>query len=203
MRAEQKNETRRKLIEAALSLSAKKGFASLSIREVSKEAGITAAAFYRHFHDLEELGLVLIDEIGLSLRQLLRESRRVTNKEGSAIKLSVEAFINYIIDNANLFRLLQGERQGSTLAFRQALYAELGRFIEEMSVDLERVQKQLKQPLKDPDLAAEAIVSVVFTIGSEVLDLPKHKRSAVIERIIKLVKIIIRGSIDKKKKQTK
>lgn len=201
MRGDQKNETRRKLIEAALNLSAEKGFSSLSLREVSKEAGITPAAFYRHFHDMEELGLVLIDEVGLSLRQLLRESRKNADIEGSAIKDSVETFINYIIDNAHLFRLLQGERQGSSPAFRKALFTELGRFIDEMSDDLERVQKHLKQPLKDPDLTAEAIVAVVFTVGGEALDIPKHKRAAVVDRIVKLVKIILRGSLDKKQKR--
>lgn len=208
MRVDQKNETRRKLIDAALALSARKGFASLSLREVAKEAGITPAAFYRHFHDMEELGLVLIDEVGLSLRQLLRESRKIVDKEGSAIRNSVEAFISYIIDNANLFRLLQGEKQGSSQAFRKALFTELGRFIEEMSEDLERVQRDLKQPLKDVDLAAEAIVAVVFTVGGEVLDLPKHKRADVVERVVKLIKIILRGSLDHskptpKKKQRK
>lgn len=201
MRTDQKNETRRKLIEAALDLSAKKGFSSLSLREVAKEAGITPAGFYRHFHDMEELGLVLIDEVGMSLRQLLRESRKNVDLKGSAIQSSVETFINYIIDNTHLFRLLQGERQGSSPSFRKALFTELGRFIEEMSDDLEEVHKELKQPLKDPDLAAEAIVAVVFTVGGEVLDLPKHKRRAVIDRIIKLVKIILRGSLLKKQKR--
>ncbi|OYW72347.1 MAG: DNA-binding transcriptional regulator FabR, partial [Aerococcus viridans] len=112
-RSEQKLQTRKKLIEAALRLSAEKGFGAISLREISKEAGITPAGFYRHFHDLEELGLVLIDEVGLGLRQLLREARRKQlDHKGSAIQASVETFIQYITENANLFRVLQGERQG-------------------------------------------------------------------------------------------
>ncbi len=68
VRAEQKKLTRRRLIDATLKLSAKHGFAALSLREVCKEAGITPAAFYRHFRDMDELGLVLVDEVGLGLR---------------------------------------------------------------------------------------------------------------------------------------
>lgn len=194
MKSDKKSETRRKLIEAGLNLSSQKGFSSLSLREVAKAAGITPTAFYRHFHDMEELGLTMIDEVGLSLRNLLRDARKKVDPNQSVIRNSVEVFINYIVENSNLFRLLQGERQGSTPAFRKALYTELGRFIEEMSEDLERIQLELNQPLNDLDIVAEAIVSVAFTIGAEVLDLPKHKRQDVVERVIKMIKIIIRGA---------
>ncbi len=193
-RVEQKHKTRRLLIESALKLSAEKGFGSLSLREISKAAEITPAAFYRHFHDLDELGLALIDEVGLGLRQLLRDARRSLDGGGSAVRSSVEAFIQYITENANLFRVLQGERQGASTAFRRALYLELGRFIEEVTEDLEKASVRLKQPLVDPGLAAEAIVAVAFTSGGEALDLPKHKRMELTERIIKQIKMILRGA---------
>ena len=60
-------------IEAAFSqLSAERSFASLSLREVSREAGIAPTSFYRHFRDVDELGLTMVDESGLMLRQLMR-----------------------------------------------------------------------------------------------------------------------------------
>ena len=186
--------TSRNLIDAALRLSAEKGFSALSLREVAKEAGITPAAFYRHFHNMEELGLILIDEVGLGLRQLLREARRSLDQEGGAVRSSVEAFIKYVTENANLFRVLQGERQGSSAAFRKALFTELGRFIEDVADELERTGEKLGQPLSEPGLAAEAIVAVAFTVGGEALDLPKHRRPELIERIIKEVKMILRGA---------
>ncbi|CAM5199203.1 HTH-type transcriptional repressor FabR [Alishewanella longhuensis] len=65
-RAEQKERTRQAIINAAFSqLSAEKGFASLSLREVTREAGIAPTSFYRHFADMDELGLTLVDEAGL------------------------------------------------------------------------------------------------------------------------------------------
>lgn len=198
-RSEQKLKTRKGLIEAALKLSAQQGFSSLSIREVTKAAGITPAGFYRHFHDMEELGLALVDEIGLGLRQLLRTARKNIDKEGSAVRASVETFIDYIITNSNLFRVLQGERQGSSLAFRKALFAEINRFIEEVTDDLVKGSKLLKQPLQDPELAAEAIVAVAFTVGAEAIDLPKHRRAELAERLVKEIKMILRGARASKK----
>jgi AcrR family transcriptional regulator len=194
-RGELKQRTRRHLIEAALRLSSDKGFASLSLREVAKTAGITPAAFYRHFHDMDELGLALIDEVGLGLRQLLRDARRRIDEGHSAVRSSVETFIAYVTENANLFRLLQGERQGASVAFRRALHTELGRFIEEVADDLERAAERFNQPLLDAGLAAEAIVAVAFTVGGEALDLPRHRRAEVARRIIKEIKMILRGSL--------
>jgi len=200
-RLEQKHLTRRKLVEAALRLSAERGFSSVSLREVAKMAGITPAGFYRHFHDMNELGLVLVDEVGLGLRQLLREARRSLGKEGSAVRPSVKTFIDYITENPHLFRVLQGERMGPSPEFRKALFAEIDRFVEEVAEDLERGAKLLNQPLRDTALAAEAIVAVAFTLGGEALDLPRHKRDQLIERLIKEVKMILRGSLAPTKKK--
>ncbi len=50
-----------------------RSFASLSLREVAREAGIAPTSFYRHFRDVDELGLTMVDESGLMLRQLMRQ----------------------------------------------------------------------------------------------------------------------------------
>ena len=194
-RGEEKQKTRKALVAVTLKLSAEKGFSSLSLREVTKETGITPAAFYRHCHDMEELGLALIDEVGLGLRQLLREARRSIDQERNAVRSSVEAFVHYVTENSNLFRVLQGERQGSSSAFRKALFTEFGRFIEDVTDDLERESVRINQPLQNTGLAAEAIVAVAFTLGGEALDLPKHRRPELIERIIKQIKMILRGAL--------
>ena len=202
-RAEKKQRTRENLIAAALKLSAERSFAALSLREVAKEAGITPAAFYRHFHDMDELGLNLIDEVGLGLRQLLRDARQKFGKDQSVVRASVETFIQYTTEHANLFRLLQGERQGSSPAFRKALFVQLGRFIEEVTEDMERSAVRLNQKLRDPALAAEAIIAVAFTVGGEALDLPKHRRAELTERVIKEINIILRGTVIKSGRRPK
>ena len=52
-----------------------RSFSALSLREVTREAGIVPAAFYRHFDSMEALGLVLIDESFRALRDMLRGAR--------------------------------------------------------------------------------------------------------------------------------
>ncbi len=191
-----KAQTRRKLISEALRLSSEKGFSALSLREVSQAAGITPAAFYRHFSQMEDLGLVLLDEVGVSLRQLLRDARKQLGENKSVIEASINVFLDYVSENANLFRLLLGERQGASTAFRKAIHEEIDRFVSELTEDLEKNSALRKEPIskKLAPYAAEAIVAVVFTVGAEALDLPKHKRESLKIRLTEEVKMIIRGA---------
>ena len=194
-RNELKEQTRRQLIDAALRLSAERGFSAISLREVAGASGITPAGFYRHFRDMEELGLALLDEVGIILRRLLREARRRVSPGPGAVAASIETFLEFIRDNGNLFRLLLGERQGATAVFRKAIHSEMDRFIGDLAADLEREHTVSGRPLRDPQLAAEAIVAIVFTVGAEALDLPKHKQIGLSQRLIEEVKIILRGSL--------
>jgi TetR/AcrR family transcriptional regulator, fatty acid biosynthesis regulator len=189
-RAEQKLKTRRALLDAALQLSYERGFASLSLREVAREAGISPAAFYRHFADMDALALVLVDEVGLSLRKLMRQSRQRAGKGRSVFRVSIDTFMEFLRDSPNLFRLLLGERLGSSPAFRKAFHAEIERFVGELTEDLERGGR-----LFAPRLAAEAMVAVVFTVGAEALDLPPSERAELSQRLSKEIIIIYRGSL--------
>ena len=193
-RRERKAQTRRTLIDAALCLIEGGGFAGLSLREVTRQAEVAPATFYRHFSDMEDLGLALIDEVGLMLRQLMRKARKRISEKGSVTRSSVEVFMEFVQSNGNLFRLLLGERIGNTPSFRSALQAELNRFIGELTEDLERQAVQLKTPLGDPSIAAEAIVAVVFSAGMEALDIPAHRRQQLIERLIQEIRMILVGA---------
>ncbi|ONG06885.1 DNA-binding transcriptional regulator FabR [Escherichia coli] len=104
VRAQQKEKTRRSLVEAAFSqLSAERSFASLSLREVAREAGIAPTSFYRHFRDVDELGLTMVDESGLMLRQLMRQARQRIAKGGSVIRArEIQHFIAELADYLEL-----------------------------------------------------------------------------------------------------
>lgn len=195
-RLEQKALTRRKLIDSALSLSSKKGFAAISLREITHVTGVTPAAFYRHFKNMEELSLSLVDEIALSLRRLLRNARQDTkdSDQKKITNFSIETFLGYVNNNANLFRLLLGEMQGSSDIFRKAIRKEIDLFVEELAEDLDRISQIRKEPLRNSAYAAEAIVAIVFSVGAEALDLPKHKQENLKTRLIEEVNMVMRGS---------
>jgi AcrR family transcriptional regulator len=195
-RVDQKLTTRRAIIDAALKLSAERGFSSLSLRSVAKEAGIAPTSFYRHFTDMDELGLALVDEVGMSLRQLVREARRRVEEagKGSVIRASIQTFLESVEKNQNLFRLLLGEGSGSTPHFRRAIAKEIQRFADDLAEDLVREAKATNRPIAYVNHAAEAMVTVAFNLGASAIDLPHEERLAVIERIIIEVRMIMRGA---------
>ncbi|MBW2698217.1 MAG: HTH-type transcriptional repressor FabR [Deltaproteobacteria bacterium] len=195
-RAEQKQATRRAIIAAALKLSADRGFSSLSLRRVAKQAGIAPTSFYRHFTDMDELGLALVDEVGMSLRQLVREARRrvVESGKGSVIRASIQTFLESVERNENLFRLLLGEGSGSTPHFRLAIAKEIQRFADDLAEDLIREAKETERPIAHVHHAAEAMVIVAFNLGASSIGLPREERLAVSERIIVEVRMIMRGA---------
>lgn len=194
VRLEQKEQTRRRLIDAALHLSAEHGFSALSLREIAKASGITPAGFYRHFRDLDELGLVLVDEIALALRQLIREARSRFKERRGRTRASVEAFIDYAHQKPHHFRLLLGERLGGSPAFREALRREIDHFVAELSDELELQAKAEGRTSADIPLAAEAIVAIVFSVGAEALDLPRHRHAGLAERLIREVHLVLAGA---------
>ncbi|MBC7658807.1 MAG: HTH-type transcriptional repressor FabR [Chitinophagaceae bacterium] len=202
-RSSMKQQNRRRLIDAALELSAAKGFSTLSLREVTLAAGLSPAAFYGHFRDMDDLGLSLLDEVGLSLRRLLREARIRTGENQSAAKASIDVFLEYVNENKNLFRIFLGERQGASTTFRRAIHAEIDQFVTEVTEDLETSARKTGHPIASIPYAAEAIVAVVFTVGAEALDLPKHKQESLALRLVEEVKIILRGALYWSEKSSK
>ena len=163
VRAQQKEKTRRALIDAAFNqLSAEKSFSNLSLREVAREAGIAPTSFYRHFRDMDELGLTMVDETGLILRQLMRQARKRIERGGSIIVISVETFFEFITERPNMFRLLLRESSGTSQEFRTAAAREIQHFVAELT---EYIVVQEKDSRYLAYVQAEGMVTIVFTAG--------------------------------------
>ena len=192
VRAQQKQKTRQALIEAAFNqLSADHSFSNLSLREVAREAGIAPTSFYRHFKDMNELGLTMVDEAGLTLRQLMRQARRRIESGGSVITTSIVTFMEFIDNSSNQFRLLLRERSGTSKAFRAAVAREIKHFILELAHYLE------SETPCDPTHAyiqAESMVTLVFNAGAEALDIEGTPREELVERLIWQLRYIARGA---------
>ena len=194
IRALQKEKTRRQLIDAALGqLSSERSFSSLSLREVAKEAGLAPTSFYRHFSDMDELGLTLVDEAGLTLRQLMRQARQRIEKGGSVIQISVHTFMEFIESNGNIFRLLLRERSGTSAAFRAAVNREIRYFTLELC---DYLQQANKLDAEIAYLQANAAVTIVFSAGSDALDCDKKDLNELALRTIKQLRFIARGAFE-------
>ena len=137
-RQERKLLTRQSLMSAALEwVEEGQHFSSLSIREVAKRAGVVPTAFYRHFKDLDDLALNLVDELSLVLRQLMREARQNRGDPGHIIRDSVTQFCDYVVNHRVFFLFMAQSMTGGSTVIRQAVRSELQYFAKELVSDLQ------------------------------------------------------------------
>ncbi|KXI29522.1 HTH-type transcriptional repressor FabR [Paraglaciecola hydrolytica] len=189
----QKLRTRRSIIDAAFSLlDDQRSLSSISLREVAREAGIAPTSFYRHFKDIDELGLTLVDEAGLALRQLMRQARLRIASGGGVINTSVDTFMEFISDNSNVFRLLLREHTGTSLAFRAAVLREIQHFNVELT-DYTMATTGLSP--KVANLQAEAMVKLVFSAGAEGLDASVEQKKILAGRLKLQLRFIANGAL--------
>lgn len=199
IRALQKEKTRRALVDAAFNqLSAERSFSSLSLREVAREANIAPTSFYRHFKDMNELGLTMVDEGGLTLRQMMRKGRQRAEEGGSVIRISVDTFMEVLESNPNVFRILLHERSGTSAPFRGAVAREIEHFISELTHYTESTTQ------RHPVLAraqAESLVTLVFNAGAAALDMKRVERKKLADQLVVQLRMVAKGAEALQKKQ--
>ena len=67
---------KRLLMEAAMRLaSSRRSLSSIGLRELAREAGLNPNTFYRHFADVDDLGLAIIRDIATQLQHVAISGR--------------------------------------------------------------------------------------------------------------------------------
>jgi AcrR family transcriptional regulator len=181
-RAERKERTRQTLLDVTLKLIAQRSLASISLREVAREAGIVPTAFYRHFASMDALGVELVDESMRPLRQMIRDARRGQPAHGDIIKGTVAILGEHVRSHRAQFQFLARERYGGVAAVRRAIDTELRLFTSELTVDLARLTAGFDWTAEDLEMAADLMVSTMLTTVMVLLEV--DRRRAEDERLI-------------------
>jgi AcrR family transcriptional regulator len=71
--AERREATRRRLLEAAAAVFARRGFAAASMEEIAREAGYSTGAIYWHFEGKDDLFLAMAEDFALDRVRELNE----------------------------------------------------------------------------------------------------------------------------------
>ncbi|MBD9426755.1 HTH-type transcriptional repressor FabR [Pseudomonas sp. PDM15] len=172
-RAEQKQQTRQALMDAALSLmDSGRGFGSLSLREVTRTAGIVPTGFYRHFDDMDQLGLALVAEVDATFRSTLREVRHSQFEMGSIIEASARIFLDAVSANRNQFLFLAREQYGGSQPVRQAIGCLRQQITADLAADLKLMNRtpHLDEPALE--VVSDLVVKTVFATLPELIDSP-------------------------------
>jgi AcrR family transcriptional regulator len=177
-RQERKQRTRQDLLQAALRLLEDQSFSSLSLREVTREAGVVPTAFYRHFGNMEELGLALIEESFRTLREMIRAARADPSMAEHVIHNSVDILVRHVHENRLHFRFVARERFSGVSSIRHAIRAEIRLFASELATDLARFPYMNEWSTEDLQVMAGLIVNAMVSIVEAVLDAPADSPAA-------------------------
>jgi AcrR family transcriptional regulator len=182
-REERKEATRRAIIAGALKLLDDRSFSALSLREVTRAAGIVPAAFYRHFESMDALGLVLIDESFRSLREMLREARTGKLDPNRVIESSVEILVASVDRQREHWRFVGRERSSGRTGLRYAIRTEIRLLTSELATDLARFPGLSEWSTEDLNIVAGLFVNSMIVIAEAIEDAQDAATLTEIKRI--------------------
>ncbi|MFC6067763.1 TetR family transcriptional regulator [Streptomyces ochraceiscleroticus] len=183
VRQAQKQKTRQALLDAGLRLLAEQSLSSLGLREVTRVVGVAPAAFYRHFRDIPDLGVALVEESLGSLHVVIRAILAEQPGAEERIDRTVAVVEQYVRENPAHVRFIARERHGGVRAVRKAIAAELARFAAEVAAGLR--EQPVSDAWSDDDvlMLAEMYVDHLVMTASAILDAADDGDAAACDRI--------------------
>jgi AcrR family transcriptional regulator len=192
-RAARKERTRQALLNSALALLSRQSFDSLSLREVTRETGITPTAFYRHFAGMEDLGLALVGEAFGTLHDMLRTARSDATLYDHVIRRSVEIVVAHVREHRDHMRFLAREQYGGVRRLRRAIEMELKLFANELAVDLSRFPELASWTRADRQMFADLLVETVVSAVGRLTGARLGEEADIARRIEKQLRLIVVG----------
>jgi AcrR family transcriptional regulator len=111
-RAQAREQTRQRLLEAALAILESGGEAALTTTAITRQAGISQSGFYNYFADMEDMLCHLIEDVERQRRAAAASARRAARSGGviDAMRESFRETVTATASHPNLFRLLLRSR---------------------------------------------------------------------------------------------
>lgn len=120
------DETRARIVEAALQLIADHGFSATSTREISERLGFTKAALYYHFRTKEDLLAAIVAPAMADLAALVGSGAPTTTPADR--RRLVEGYVDLVATHVDLIRVLANDpaaRNSGVLGAAEPLYRQL------------------------------------------------------------------------------
>jgi AcrR family transcriptional regulator len=160
------------------------------------------AAFYRHFPDMESLGVALVEQSLGGLRSALRAVRAGVSESEEIARRSVDALAREVRGQREQFRFIARERYGGMSRVRQAIHDQLRFLGDELAADLRGGDVAAASVLsswddEDVRILTSMIVNHMLSTAAALVDAPP-RRAAIERQVIvtarKQLQLIILGA---------
>ena len=161
-------------------------------------------AFYRHFRDMDELGLALVESSGITLRRMLREARKTGVPTTDIIRSSVRIYKEYVEANPRYFLVAARERSTGSPLMRYAIRAEINHFVNEMAQDLRDLGLMRQHSMESLRMICGLVVNTMLNAASDILDLPPGQPQAeqeLVDNFVRQLTLVFLGAAQWRDKQ--
>lgn len=172
---------KRKLLESAARLAARDGTASLSVRVLAKEAGLSTNAIYRHFDSIEGLMIELIEDFGVRLREGLRAARMAAPPGQAPSRTVVGWLLDFALAHPDEFVLSMRERYGAIAPAKEAIEHSLTQTRQEMLSDLRKLGQLPSLSDKEIDIALSVVIDHTFKLCLLYIQEPRRRKAILAE----------------------
>lgn len=211
IRDERKQQSRQALLTAALGLSTSgRSFSNLSLRELSREVGLVPTAFYRHFQDLNALGIELVDQVALNIKTVLYQlGKAIWLNPQDNTRQSIERFFNAVSHNPLPWKFMISERWGGSSVIRQAIAREVDFLIADLGNALTKMasMKHIQQE-QDLKVLATILINISLTWAMSWINLQdqyqddelERQQQVFIEQALTQLRLMFRGILNWQRK---
>ena len=144
-------DTRARIMAAAESLFAERGYANVRVADIAGRAGLTTGAFYRYFTDRHELTLELLRDLTVEIFEFIRVPLDADNLVDSVTE-STQKYFDFYERHRALFGVLVELAQSDTeiaeiwTASRRAFYSRISGALSRASLGVAHPLRRQPQP---------------------------------------------------------
>jgi AcrR family transcriptional regulator len=178
-------ERRAQLLEVARKVFGGRGFHSVTMDTVAREAGVTKPILYDHFPSKRELYLALLEADLDLLRTRLHTALQAPTGNRQRIRASFQAYFDFVDDHAEGFRLLMQEAIGAEREFREMV----GQFRDEVLKEVaELILRESRGNIErmEAEALALGLIGMVETAAQQNPGDSKPKRRAAVNTLVRL-----------------
>jgi AcrR family transcriptional regulator len=127
--------SKERIIDAAMDIFSRKGFATANIREIAKAAGISVGGLYIYFRNKEDLYKSLIEEKKRSLSSMIEMTLGQTHTAAEALSSFMKLYLDYAVKHKD-FILLHIREHGFTFEMdkKRAFFRQQAEIIEKIII---------------------------------------------------------------------
>mgnify|MGYP001434779988 FL=1 len=168
-RAVNRKNNRDAILDAARDVFAEIGYGGTTVRDIIRRTNLASGTFYNYFDSKEAVFNALSDEIGMELRQLLRDVRQRATSFDGFIEATFLTYFSYYAKNRENYMLTRSNRGRDGMnEVMQGPQVRAG--LAELSDDIRQAIAEGVIPQLDVEFLTASLGGVAFSILDEMME---------------------------------